>query len=130
MHKSVGAIIKKDDKMLLMDRAIPPFGWAGPAGHIDSGESPEEAIIREVKEEVNLEVLEFKLLVNEFVEWNKCSKGVRGHDWSLFEITKWEGMPSGNGREEKKLEWVNIDDLKKINLEPVWEYWFKKLKII
>ena len=39
MHYSVGALIKKEDKYLLIDRVKPPLGFAGLAGHIDEGES-------------------------------------------------------------------------------------------
>ena len=39
LHYSVGALIKKDGKYLLIDRVNPPFGLAGLAGHVDIGES-------------------------------------------------------------------------------------------
>lgn len=42
MHYSAGALIRRGDKYLLIDRAKPPFERAGVAGHIDEGESPEK----------------------------------------------------------------------------------------
>ena len=71
LHYSVGAIIKKDGKYLLIDRVFPPFGLAGLAGHIDEGESPEQTIVREVEEESGLKVLKSKLLFEEEKN-NKC----------------------------------------------------------
>ena len=41
MHFSVGALIERDGQYLLIDRAVPPFGFAGVAGHIDDGEDEE-----------------------------------------------------------------------------------------
>ena len=38
IHFSVGALIEKDNKYLLIDRATPPLGFAGIAGHIEEGE--------------------------------------------------------------------------------------------
>ena len=56
MHKSVGAIMKDGDKILMIKRAIRPFGWSCPSGHIDEGETLEEAVIREFKEEINIDI--------------------------------------------------------------------------
>ena len=41
----------------------PERGWEIPGGHLNSGESPEQALIREVLEETGLDV--------EIITWNK-----------------------------------------------------------
>ena len=51
LHFSVGALIEKGGKFLLIDRNLHPFGFACVAGHVDEGELPEEALKREAKEE-------------------------------------------------------------------------------
>lgn len=130
MHKSAGAIIKNGEgKVLMLDRQNFPFGWACPAGHIEDNETPEQAVAREVFEETNLKVEEYNLLIHEFVVWNECKRGGKGHDWFLFEITKWSGEIKQN-HESKNLQWLSIEEIKEKQLEEVWKYWLEKLKII
>ena len=130
MRKVVGAIIKnKDNKILLLDRVNIPYGWAGPAGHVDKGETLEQSIIRETKEEVGLDLINFKLIFHEAVPWNNCRKH-NGHDWYVYEVTKWQGELIPPGEEAKEIRWFTVDEIKQIKLEPVWQYWFKKLNFI
>ena len=51
------AVIEKDGKILLVKRNHEPFNqyWTLPGGHIDFGETAEQAVIREVKEETGLQ---------------------------------------------------------------------------
>ena len=54
----VACAVTHKRKILLLKRAIEPgLGqWAFPAGHVEPGESAEEAIVREVWEETSLEL--------------------------------------------------------------------------
>lgn len=42
--------------VVLIERSNPPHGWALPGGFVDYGESCEDAAVREMKEETNLDV--------------------------------------------------------------------------
>jgi len=57
MHYSVGALVKKEDKYLLIDRMNPPLGFAGLAGHIDEGEDAVNALKREVEEGIKFLII-------------------------------------------------------------------------
>ncbi|MBI2625109.1 MAG: NUDIX hydrolase [Candidatus Nealsonbacteria bacterium] len=127
--KSAGIVVNKEGKILLIDRAIFPFGWACPAGHIDEGELPEETVRRELEEETGLVVNSSKLVFEEKMVPNQCSRGTGFHDWYVF-----EGDVSGDlriaEREVKNVGWFEIKEIKGLTLEPIWEKWFKKLKVI
>lgn len=59
----VAAIIRKDDRILATQRGYGEFegGYEFPGGKIEEGESKEEALVREIKEEleINIKVLDF-----------------------------------------------------------------------
>ena len=129
MHYSVGALIKKNGKYLLIDRAIFPFGFAGLAGPIDDGETEIEALKREVEEESGLKVVKQKILFEEELDWNECSKGIGIHCWFLFECEV-EGEIKANYSEVKSIGWFSKEEIKNLKLEPVWKYWFEKLGIL
>lgn len=129
MHQSIGAIIKKDGKVLMLDRVNPPYGWAMPSGHIEAGESPEEALRREVFEETGLKVEDYRLLIHEFLEWSECKHGVRGHDFYIYEVLGFQGELTADS-ESKALGWVEAENLGKLKLEPGCEYFSKKLSLL
>ena len=128
VHKSIGAIIRKGNKFLMIDRKNQPLGYACVAGHVDFNEEPETALIREVKEEVGLDVVKSRLVFEEFVGWNRCNKGVTGHYWYVYECEV-SGKLKKNG-EAKKIEWYGKEEIKNLELEDSWKRWFKKLGII
>jgi 8-oxo-dGTP diphosphatase len=53
---AVDIIVEIDRKVLLIERAHEPHGWALPGGFVDIGESPAAAAVREAKEETSLDV--------------------------------------------------------------------------
>ncbi|PIR46847.1 MAG: hypothetical protein COV07_02165 [Candidatus Vogelbacteria bacterium CG10_big_fil_rev_8_21_14_0_10_45_14] len=79
IHYSVGAVIERDGKYLLIDRARPPFGWACSSGHVDSGEEAETALVREVKEETGYDVVEYDLVLEKTTVANQCTRGATVH---------------------------------------------------
>jgi len=136
MHFSVGALIERNGLYLLIDRKYPPYGFAGVAGHVDEGEDEEEALCREVCEESGFKIERRRLLIAEEVDWNWCHKyvgdnkdGAGVHYWFLFSCEV-SGEIKQNKGETKSIGWYTAEQIQKLNLEPVWRYWFEKLGII
>ncbi len=134
MHFSVGAVIKDGKgKFLLIDRKNPPYGFAGVAGHVDEGEDYLTAFFREVREESGLRVVMYDRKFREEIVNNTCKRGVSVHYWYLFEC-----FCKGKIRIEKSgaksIGWYSKEEVRQMarekKLEPVWEYWFRKLGVI
>ena len=66
----VAAIIIKDGKVFATQRGYGEFKgwWEFPGGKIESGECPQEALVREIREELDAEISVWELL--ETVEWD------------------------------------------------------------
>ena len=125
MHYSVGAIIERDRKYLLIDRVKDPLGYAGIAGHIDEGES-----VKEVFEECGWEVISCELVAEEELDFEPCSRGVDVHYWYVYKC-KCEGDVKQDKSEAKSIDWYSVEEIKKLGMiERAWEYWFEKLGIV
>ena len=57
---SVDAIVEYQGKIALIERRNIPHGWAIPGGFVDVGETVEDAVRREMMEEMNVELLNLK----------------------------------------------------------------------
>ena len=76
MKKIAAIIFENDNREILLylrdnKPGIPfPMHWDLIGGHIEEGETPEEAMVREVKEELNIELKEY-----EFFKKYECNEG-------------------------------------------------------
>jgi len=129
MHVSVGALIVRDGKYLMIDRVNVPRGFAGLAGHVDEGEEPLAAIMREVREESGLTPTNCQLLAEEEVRNNVCSQGVPVHYWYVYSC-EIAGEPVLDPKEARSIGWYSKAQLRELPLEPVWSHWFRVLNIL
>src|SRR3989344_5144758 len=89
-NKSVGVVIKKDAKFVVILRKNYPVSYAFVAGHLD-GDAPRQAAMKEAIEEVNVNVDSLKHLLSETYQ-NSCKRDGGGfHEWSVWEAVKWHG---------------------------------------
>ncbi len=95
-HLSVDGIIElyKEgafEGIVLIERLNEPLGLAIPGGFVDIGESVESAVVREMKEETDLDVkIEYLLNV-----YSDPSRDPRFHTASVIYVCKAEGIPKG-----------------------------------
>ena len=102
----VGILHNKNQFLIGKRKANDKFGgkWEFPGGKIDEGELPEECIIRELKEELNIDVLS----LNHYNSYVQNSKNIKLIIHS-FIINNYIGNPSL--QEHDNLEWVEIKDI-------------------
>lgn len=83
--------------IILIKRKNPPSGWAIPGGFVDYGETLEDAVRREMKEETGLELT----LVRQFHTYSDPARDPRHHTVSTVFIATATGRPqAGDDAEE------------------------------
>jgi 8-oxo-dGTP diphosphatase len=120
------ALINEYGKVLINER---PVGkdyagyWEFPGGKVDEGETPEEAIIRELKEEINIDVTGSCLAPLSFTEKQYDNYYVVV---LLYVCRRWNGhvMPM----EEQELAWVNPKEIDNFKLLPADKSFFASLR--
>ena len=97
---TVDAIIELPEGVVMIKRSNPPFGWALPGGFVDYGESLEEAVKREAKEETNLDLTQIK----QFHTYSDPARDPRFHTIGTVFIAKAIGTPrAGDDAAEVKV---------------------------
>lgn len=123
-------IINKDNKILWAKR-VNEDNWQFPQGGIQKGETPEQAMYREVYEEVGLSKNSFEILG-------------RSSDWLRYDVpekfvkTYWQGRYRGQKQILFLLKFIGSDDLINLNLHDSpefddwkWEnFWFPLKEVV
>jgi len=90
--KLVGVIIKNGGSgYLTAYRTRNPKGLSFPTGHIEEGESPEEALFRVLKDLVGITPKKFKIRASGIHVLSKCRKGAKKHAFYVYEVTDYTG---------------------------------------
>lgn len=114
----VGAIIVYDGKILLEKRKGEPGKgkWSVPGGIVELGETVEEAVIREVKEETGLDVAEPELIdvVDNIVRDEKGE--IKWHFVILDFFVKVKGGELRAADDAEEIRWVPLSEAEKYDL--------------
>jgi O-acetyl-ADP-ribose deacetylase (regulator of RNase III)/ADP-ribose pyrophosphatase YjhB (NUDIX family) len=108
-YTTVDCIIEIEGGIVLIQRSNPPFGWALPGGFVDYGESLEDAVRREMKEETGLELEELK----QFHTYSDPARDPRFHTICTVFSAKGKGSPKA-GDDASGLKIVKPDELESI----------------
>ena len=117
MRMSTLCYIEKDQQYLMLHRIVKKNDvnkdkWIGVGGHFEDGESPEECVLREVKEETGYTLTSYRYRgIVTFVFGD-----IETEYMSLFTADGFEGEQIACN--EGVLEWVPIKDIENLN---IWE---------
>lgn len=107
VHVAVGVIVGKDGKIFIAKRPdkVHQGGlWEFPGGKVDEGETIQQAVVRELREELAIDVISSKPLIK--IRHDYGDKIVLLDVWK---ITKFAGEPIGN--EGQPVLWVSPKNL-------------------
>ena len=116
IYVSTVALIDWQGKVLISLRSenkILPNFWEFPGGKIKTNESPDDAIVREIKEELSLDINKESLKPLSFNTYTYDEF----HAIIFFYICRsWDGTPFS--KKNQKILWIEIDKLKNYKLLP------------
>ena len=109
----VAAVIRRDDMIFATARGYGEFkgGWEFPGGKIEDGESPQEALIREIDEELDTKISVGELI--DTIEWDYP-------DFHLSMDCFWCEIVSGDLvlNEHEDAKWLSKEELNSVEWLP------------
>jgi 8-oxo-dGTP diphosphatase len=112
--RTVGALfISSDGKVLLGLRAaskkVWPRHWDTIGGRVEDGESLDEALIREVQEEVGVTPTQFRRVASVRERWPEAYGQALHH---IYAVTEWKGgEPTNVCDEHTEIRWFTIEEM-------------------
>ena len=108
-HACVGALLVDAGQILLgqrsPNRAFYPDVWDVFGGHIEANETPEDTLIRELKEEIGIEPTQWSYL--------ETVSEITGGDLiecRIYVVTDWQGVPTNLQPEEHAMiRWFSLE---------------------
>jgi mutator protein MutT len=113
----VAALLKDHDRVLLCHRSPQrewyPNVWDLPGGHIDPGETPGQALVRELQEELGI-------TIREPSQPPVAVIGAEDFRMQVWVIESWIGTPTNVAPEEHDdLTWADLDGASRLELAHV-----------
>jgi 8-oxo-dGTP diphosphatase len=110
LPEAVVGVLERDDRFLMVKRAPSarnPGWWGLPSGKVEPGETEPEAVVREMREELAIEVLPVRRL------WTSISAdGAWTTHW--WEATVEQGRVSPARREVDDARWLTIAEVRRL----------------
>ena len=102
-------IIREDGRLLIIQRSKHvrvPLVWCFPGGEIEDGETQEEALVREMREELGVDVEPGEFLMTQIKHEGRLVL----HCWSARIVG---GVPRPDPREVAALEWMTPAEIRR-----------------
>ena len=122
--KVVAAVIKDGDKIFATQRGYGEFkdGWEFPGGKVEPGETPEAALAREIREELDTEIEVGRKIA--------CVE----YDYHAFHLSMdcfWAEVISGNLilKEHEASKWLTKNELDSVDWLPADQGLVEKIKM-
>lgn len=112
VYRVAAGLLVADGRVLLghrhPERQNYPDCWDAVGGHIETGESPEQALVRECHEEIGVAVTSARLALTTRID---------DLELHAFVIEAWSGRPTNLAPEEHDdLRWFRLDELAALRL--------------
>lgn len=118
-HKSGGVIIR--DRKLLVEKSFDKDFFIAPGGSIEKGETPKQALVRELQEEFAIDVKEGDLQEFDIFYAPAAGSEDKVLRMDVFTVKEWQGEPRPNS-EVEEIRWVTSDNPEGIKLGSIFEH--------
>ncbi len=115
VHVAVAVIYNQQKQVLIAKRASHQHQgnkWEFPGGKVESNESSQQALVREIQEEIGILVESSELIVeitHHYGNEQDNKKNAKKVCLDVYRVKSWSGKESG--REGQQIKWVEINKL-------------------
>jgi len=109
---AVGAIVWKQERFLLIRRGKPPRegGWSIPGGRQEAGETVQEAVHREIREEAGIEIdITAVAAVVDLIDRDETALN---HHFTVIDmLAEWRSGEARAGDDAMETAWVALEEI-------------------
>ena len=117
LARTVGALFIRPDGTVLLGLRAPskkvwPMHWDTIGGHVEDGESLDEALVREIREETGVTATRFRLIATVRERQPEIYDDALHH---IYAVTAWEGgEPANVCDEHTELKWFGVSEMRSL----------------
>lgn len=114
IHVVAGILSDADDRVLLAQRPSDKHlagTWEFPGGKVDQGESAQNALRRELHEELGIDVGALQPVIG--IPWRYAQQSIF---LDVYRVLDYTGVP--HGREAQALRWCRVEELRALDMPP------------
>lgn len=114
-HKTAGIFVRNPQgQFLFFERTKFPFGLTVPAGHVDRGEQPLTAALRELGEEVGISAQRLEPIATDNLAGDSCRRGSDAHVWHSFLLVLDQEIEVEVAEEGERPVWLTLTQEKAV----------------